>query len=261
MLRRGKLLRSHPRFVRGPPLTLPYLTDDARASSVGQLHDAGRSGCSPQRGYLHLPPPVLACARALCRYKDTSHRLMFDLMVEPAEALGSDIATLNKAYALATSQIRPSNPTRIIAFAPGHIASADYLDQMVIPPSAAPYAMAEWHTFAAGPNPSPSSKKHWTGNGTAAQRQAFEQLVGEAHAWQQSAPNGVPTWFGAWMSSNFNHGSDYTRCQSSARLLCLSVRRWRADGRSTRTYSIFFNATSDIPLPSLLPILQIIESC
>jgi len=193
------------------------------------------------------------------RYANATHRLVFDLMVEPAQALGDDIDRLNHAYALATDAIRRTNPTRLLSFAPGHIASPDYLDDLIIPSAARPYAMAEWHTFAAGPNPSGSSKKAWTGNGTAEQRQACVDLVDEAFKWQGSS-NGAPTWFGAWMSNDFNKGSHYTVPEqvAFARFICQTVAN-RNIPWSINTYSIYFGP-DDTPVPSLAPVLQVLEN-
>ena len=193
------------------------------------------------------------------RYANVSHRLMFDLMVEPAKALGQDLDRLNYVYAQAVAAIRPSNPTRILSLAPGHIASPEYFGKLQIPAAAFPYAMGEWHDFAAGPSPD-AGKKQWTGNGTAAQRKAFRQVADTAVQWQ-SASGGAPTWFGAWMTSDFNHGNHYSVPEqvAFAQFICDTMTQ-RGLPWSINTYSIFFGQGT-APVPSLEPVLNLLQAC
>lgn len=220
----------------------------------GEALKADPSSASALEGYVRW------WGAAAARYQNATHKLIFDLMVEPADALGSDLPTLNKAYLQATTAIRQSNPTRLISFAPGHIASADYLPQLEIPPAARPYAIAEFHTYAAGPNPDPSSKKYWTGNGTAAQRKYFTEEVAAAIKWQGSSV-GLPTWFGAWMTSDFNKGSHYTVAEQCAfsTFVCATLAESKIPW-SINTYSIFFGE-GETPVSTLLPVLNVLQNC
>jgi len=70
--------------------------------------------------------------------------------------------------------------------------------------------MAEWHFYAAGPNKSQTNPKKydkvWT-TGTPKEKKLLTDRFDTALNWQKDH---VPTWVGAWMSNNFNHGNEYS---------------------------------------------------
>ena len=139
-------------------------------------------------------------------YRDTSHRLLFDLFIELSGELGRDPDKVNRWYEMIVPAIRETNPTRILILSPVHLSNPFYLDQLRIPQEAFPYVMAEWHFYAAGPSKT-NPKKLWT-TGTEAERKLVRDYIQAGLDWQQRT--GIPTWVGAWMPGNYNKGNDYT---------------------------------------------------
>lgn len=139
-------------------------------------------------------------------YQDYSHKVAFNLVIEPSHAL-ADPAVLNLWYQAATDLIRETNPTRIIIYGAAHLSQPENLENIVIPTSANGYAMAEWHINAAGTS-WVGANKPWT-SGAADEVAYLRSRIQKAVDYQNS-PIGVPTWFGAWMPGNYNNGDDYS---------------------------------------------------
>lgn len=133
-------------------------------------------------------------------------QLSFDLMVECSDSLNNYPARLNEYFEKAVTEIRKTNPKRIIMISPRKLSSPDYLADLVIPSQANGYLIAEWHFYAAGPSKT-NTTKLWT-TGTAAEKQLITDKINTAYAWQQS--KNIPTWVGAWMPGNYNDGDEYT---------------------------------------------------
>ena len=140
------------------------------------------------------------------RYKDKSHLLAFDLLIEATDALNKQPERLNDIYENIVSEIRKSNPTRIIMISPRLRSDAEYLKELKIPTAHNGYLMAEWHFYAAGPSKT-NERKLWT-TGTKEEQQLILNKINTALQWQKDT--GIPTWVGAWMPGNYNDGNDYT---------------------------------------------------
>lgn len=139
-------------------------------------------------------------------YKDTSYLLSFDLLIEATDALNKQPEKLNEIYERLVTEIRKTNPERIIMISPRLRSDAAYLHELKIPTGHNGYLMAEWHFYAAGPSKT-NERKLWT-TGTEHERSLIDQKIQLALEWQQET--GVPTWVGAWMPGNYNDGNDYT---------------------------------------------------
>ncbi|MGL4345911.1 MAG: glycoside hydrolase family 5 protein, partial [Cellulosilyticaceae bacterium] len=140
------------------------------------------------------------------RYKDYSHLLSFDVLIEVTDALSKEPDQLNRVYEKAVTTIRKTNPTRIIMISPRLRSDAAYLGELAIPTQHNGYLMAEWHFYASGPSKD-NARKLWT-VGTPAEKNLINEKIDLALAWQQQT--GIPTWVGAWMPGNYNDGDDYT---------------------------------------------------
>lgn len=68
--------------------------------------------------------------------------------------------------------------------------------------------MAEWHFYAAGPNPDINSKKYWKNGKSVLERQNVLGPIETAYNWSLST--GYKTWVGAWMPGNYNKGHNFT---------------------------------------------------
>lgn len=140
------------------------------------------------------------------RYKDVSHLLSFDLLIEATDALNKQPEKLNEIYERIVTAIRQTNPTRIIMISPRLRSDAAYLSELNIPTDYNGYLMAEWHFYASGPSKT-NERKLWT-IGTEEEKALINEKIDLALEWQQST--GIPTWVGAWMPGNYNDGNDYT---------------------------------------------------
>jgi hypothetical protein len=143
------------------------------------------------------------------RYRHQSHRLAFDLMIEPARLITRHPDILNRYYAEAMHAIRTSNPDRIVFIAPPKLAQPATLDQLRIPKESNGYVMVETHFYAAGPSPT-NPKKRWT-TGTEAEKALLRQHFETALAWQKA--HNIPIWIGAIMPGDYNHGDHYSIAQ------------------------------------------------
>ncbi|MEQ2564330.1 cellulase family glycosylhydrolase [Ventrimonas sp. CLA-AP-H27] len=139
-------------------------------------------------------------------YRNVSHLLSFDLMIESSDAVNKQPETLNQLYEQTVSAIRETNPDRIIIISPRLRSDPTYLHELRIPSSHNGYLMAEWHFYASGPDKT-NDKKKWT-TGTDFEKKLITDKINLALAWQNQT--GVPTWVGAWMPGNYNKGDDYS---------------------------------------------------
>lgn len=140
------------------------------------------------------------------RYKEYSHLLGFDLLIEVTDALSKEPTKLNEVYEKSVAEIRKTNPTRMLIISPRLRSDAAYLKELSIPTQHNNYLMAEWHFYAAGPSKE-NARKLWT-VGTDEEKNLINEKINLALDWQKET--GIPTWVGAWMAGNYNDGNDYT---------------------------------------------------
>ncbi|WFD11823.1 cellulase family glycosylhydrolase [Tepidibacter hydrothermalis] len=140
------------------------------------------------------------------RYKDYSHLLSFDLLIEVTDDLNKQPQKLNEIYERLVTEIRKTNPSRIIIISPRLRSDAQYLKELKIPTRHNGYMMAEWHFYASGPSKT-NERKLWT-IGTNEEKRLINDKINEALLWQKQM--GIPTWVGAWMPGNYNDGNDYS---------------------------------------------------
>ena len=139
-------------------------------------------------------------------YQDASPLLSFDLLIEATDALNKDSDALNRLYEAVVTEIRKTNPRRILMISPRLRSNPDYLHELKIPSQHNGFLMAEWHFYAAGPSPT-NEKKLWT-TGTPEEKQLVLDYIDAALQWQEQTD--IPTWVGAWMPGNYNDGNDYS---------------------------------------------------
>ena len=139
-------------------------------------------------------------------YKDYSHKLTFNLLIEISGELKDMPDTLNSIYERTVAAIRETNPTRIIIIAPRKLSDPFNLHELKVPTQANGYLMWEWHFYASGPSKT-SKNKLWT-TGTDAEKKLITDKIKAAIDWEEET--GIPSWVGAWMPGNYNKGNDYT---------------------------------------------------
>lgn len=140
------------------------------------------------------------------RYQDYSPLLSFDLLIEATDALNDKPEKLNEIYERLVTEIRKTNPERIIMISPRLRSDSQYLSELKIPTKHNGYLMAEWHFYAAGPSKT-NERKLWT-TGTEKEKQLIKEKIEYALKWQKET--GIPTWVGAWMPGNYNDENDYS---------------------------------------------------
>ncbi|MFV0516990.1 MAG: cellulase family glycosylhydrolase [Aminipila sp.] len=140
------------------------------------------------------------------RYKDKSYFLSFDLLIESTDELNKQPEKLNEIYERLVTQIRKTNPNRIIIMSPRLRSNPEYLNELEIPTMHNGYMMAEWHFYASGPSKT-NDEKLWT-TGTEYEKTLILEKIKTACEWQKET--GIPTWVGALMPGNYNDGNDYT---------------------------------------------------
>lgn len=140
------------------------------------------------------------------RYKEKSYLLSFDLLIEATDALNKQPEKLNEIYERIVTEVRKTNPQRIIMISPRLRSDSQYLSELKIPSQANGYIMAEWHFYAAGPSKD-NDRKLWT-IGTENEKKLITDKINYALDWQKKT--GIPTWVGAWMPGNYNDGDDYS---------------------------------------------------
>lgn len=140
------------------------------------------------------------------RYQNYSPLLSFDLLIEATDSLNDKPEKLNEIYERLVTEIRKTNPERIIMISPRLRSDSQYLSELKIPTKHNGYLMAEWHFYAAGPSKT-NERKLWT-TGTEKEKQLIKEKIEYALKWQEET--GIPTWVGAWMPGNYNDGNDYS---------------------------------------------------
>lgn len=140
------------------------------------------------------------------RYQDKSSLLAFDLLIEATDAVNKQPEKLNEIYERLVTEIRKTNPQRIVMISPRLRSDPQYLHELVVPSQANGYIMAQWHFYAAGPSKE-NEKKLWT-TGSAAEKKLILDKIGYALDWQKKT--NIPTWVGAWMPRNYNDGNEYS---------------------------------------------------
>lgn len=139
-------------------------------------------------------------------YRDASYLVSFDLLIEATDSLNKQPEKLNEIYEHAVTEIRKTNPNRILIISPRLRSDAAYLNELKIPTQHNGYLMAEWHFYAAGPSKT-NERKLWT-TGTEQEKALINEKIELALSWQKKT--GIPTWVGAWMAGNYNDGNDYS---------------------------------------------------
>ena len=134
--------------------------------------------------------------------------LAFNVLVEISGNYKKDPETMNFVYEGVYEAIRETNPSRNIIFPPVNISNPDWLSELEIPGGDDPYTMAEWHFYAAGPDPTPGHRKYWNDGTTLEERENITAPIETAVAWMNET--GYVSWVGAWMAGNYNKGNDYT---------------------------------------------------
>ncbi|RUM56524.1 MAG: hypothetical protein DSY40_02130 [Nautilia sp.] len=137
------------------------------------------------------------------RYKNYPYSLSYDLIIEPGKALNKkkNLPKLNQFYKQLYREIRKIDKKRIIMFAPIKRSNPFYLKDMWIPENDK-YVMAEWHMFAAGPKKSDFNRNKLNNK---TKKEIIKKIL-TAYKWQKE--HKIPTWIGAWMSGNYNHGNN-----------------------------------------------------
>ncbi|KAI0557409.1 Cellulase (glycosyl hydrolase 5) [Gracilaria domingensis] len=139
----------------------------------------------------------VAVATAL---QDRDYLLSYNIIIETTEEIKKHNDKLNELYQRVETAVHAIDATRILIIAPNKISSPLELDKLEVPDN--DYMMVQWHFYAAGPKRD-NPKKQWT-TGTELEKSLITDKVDVALSW--SADNGIPTWVGAWMPSNFNDG-------------------------------------------------------
>lgn len=140
------------------------------------------------------------------RYQKKSYLMAFDLLIEATDVLNKQPEKLNEIYERIVTEVRKTNPERIIMISPRLRSDAAYLSELKIPSGHNGYLMAEWHFYAAGPSKT-NPRKLWT-TGTDAEKKLITDKIQLALEWQQK--NQIPTWVGAWMAGDYNDGNHYS---------------------------------------------------
>ena len=117
------------------------------------------------------------------RYKDKSYLLSFDLLIEATDALNKQPEKLNELYERIVTEVRKTNPQRMIIISPRLRSDAQYLSELKIPSQANGYLMAEWHFYAAGPSKD-NDRKLWT-IGTENEKKLITDKINYALEWQK----------------------------------------------------------------------------
>jgi len=126
-------------------------------------------------------------------FKNYPYTLSYDLIIEPGKKLNRKYDLLNDFYKKAYKEIRKIDKKRIIMWAPTRRSNPRFLSKTWYPNNDK-YIMAEWHMYAAGPK----SDYH----------KMIPLKTKIAYKW--SIKHHIPTWVGAWMPGNYNHGNTYS---------------------------------------------------
>ena len=199
-------------------------------------------------------------ANAANYYKDTTHRLVFDLMVEVNGngPLTDNPQLLNDWYEEIVDTIRKISPTRILFLSPVGTSYPDKLCELVIPDTSDKYIMVQTHFYASGPKPY-QGRKIWhldvDGGPTLEDRKRITDLIDAALHWEDST--GILTWIGEWMPSNYNKGDDYSVSEQVVFANFVRTELAKADiPWSLNEIHKFYDAESNTWITNLYPVLQ-----
>jgi len=132
-------------------------------------------------------------------FKNYPYTLSYDLIIENTKKVKKHNDRLNLLYKKTADAIRKIDKNRIIIVAPNKISNPYMLDKLVVP-SPKDYMMVEWHFYASGPSRT-RVKKLWT-TGTTQEKDIVLNKINYAYNW--SKKYNIPTWVGAWMTTNYN---------------------------------------------------------
>jgi len=126
-------------------------------------------------------------------FKNYPYTLSYDLIIEPGRKLNRKYNLLNNFYKKAYNEIRKIDKKRIIMWAPTRRSNPRFLSKTWYPKDN--YIMAEWHMYAAGP------------------KNDYKKMIPikTKMAYNWSVKHHIPTWVGAWMPGNYNHGDNYSK--------------------------------------------------
>jgi hypothetical protein len=139
-------------------------------------------------------------------FKNTSHKLSFDIIIEVTDALNKEPEILNQLYENAVTEIRKTNSNRIIFISPRMRSDPEYLPELKIPTKHNDFLMVETHFYAAGPSKT-NPKKQWT-TGTANEKKLVDQKIRQVLGWQTK--NKILCWIGAWMPGDYADENSFT---------------------------------------------------
>lgn len=117
------------------------------------------------------------------RYNEKSYLLSFDLLIEATDALNKQPEKLNEIYERIVTEVRKTNPQRIIMISPRLRSDSQYLSELKIPSQSNGYLMAEWHFYAAGPSKD-NDRKLWT-IGSENEKKLITDKINYALDWQK----------------------------------------------------------------------------
>lgn len=125
------------------------------------------------------------------------NNLSYNLIIEPGKNLSKwklkNNWILNDFYKKVYNKIRNIDKYRILIWGPNRLSNPFYLPRTWYPDNDK-YIIAEWHMYAAGP------------------KSDYKEMIPEKtlFAYNWSKKHHIPTWVGAWMPGNYNHGNNYT---------------------------------------------------
>lgn len=188
-------------------------------------------------------------------YRDASHLLAFDLMIESSDEVNKQPEALNQLYEQTVSAIRVTNSDRIIIISPRLRSDPNYLHELKIPSAHNGYLMAEWHFYASGPDKT-NEKKRWT-TGTDEEKKLITDKINAALAWQNQT--GIPTWVGAWMPGNYNKGNTYTVMEQTVFAAFMTSALESAKiPFAVNADTKYYNAETNQWLPAMEPVVKTI---
>lgn len=187
------------------------------------------------------------------RLKNYPPKLSFDLMVECSDSLNNYPAKLNEYFEKAVTEIRKTNPNRIIVISPVVRSSPENLSLLSIPTKHNNRLIAEWHFYAAGPSKT-NAVKLWT-TGTAAEKKLITDRIDIAYTWQTS--KNIPTWVGAWMPGNYNEGDDYSVAEQVVFATFMSCElKKKGIPYAVNSDTKFYERTTNMWIASMSPVVD-----
>lgn len=134
-----------------------------------------------------------------------SHRLALNLFTEISNGTAIEVTDIyNDWTRRAVAAIREVSPTRMIILASPSKTPNSLVNIAEDIYAGDEYMMAEWHSYASGPNQK-GGKKNWLGNGSDTDKENVTDLINTATSFTTSS--GLQTWVAAWMpmSNSFGH--------------------------------------------------------